>query len=410
MPIASLALVLALTQVPAPLPGTAAPAAPPPANATGALAWEQPLSGKPVAPPRVIALPGAPTLVLLALEGSIEARRADDGVLAWQRTDLNGAGLMDEPPVIVDGVPVLGWTGVAGGPTARLILLRATDGTTQLEAPVPARPLGPPAPVFFGTSGAPWWYVPVEGARAAVLLPDGSLREFAATPGEIHPPIFAFGTHALASVGEEHRVVAVGSPRWAGPRHVEPRTHRVMPPFLYAAGARNVQAWTCRARQSGGVRCRQRWRQVLGGTVTAPPLVTPEAVFVGSWDTHLYAFLPDNGHLAWRVQTGARIATPPLFWDDTHIAVLAEGDPLVQFYTIALGRPAGRVSGPPNDVFVAGIARAGDRLVVPALADPTFAPVLRAYDVTFKAPEKKEPAPKKPGEPPDPQVNPTGAR
>jgi hypothetical protein len=198
-------------------------------------------------------------------------------------------------------------------------------------------------------------------------------------------PLVTLDGRALALVGQPRDLISLAAPaRRPAARGLKPGTIAVAGGMLFAAGDRSVEAWRCRVRSTGAVSCRLQWRQKLGGAVTAPPLSTGDQVFVGSWDTHLYAFDRRSGHLLWRTRAGRRLAAPLLRWSD-FLAAAADGVALVQFFRADNGAPAGEIQGQENEIFISGVAREGDILVTPVLPFPSLRPALRAYRVDIAA-------------------------
>lgn len=397
------AVLLALAQAPA-VPTAAVPGAPPAAPAppapvaSGTLAWDVPLPARPVAAPRTVVLPGG-TVVVVALFDAIEARRPEDGAVLWALRGRSGYGLMDGDPVLVDGLPTLAWAGVGEDGLAQLVVFAATDGHALATWPLPAAPTGPPTPLFAPRAARPQWYVPLDTA-VAVIGADGALVERIDLGGPIDAPLFTIGDRVVAVVGAVPRLVTVAGKRVAAKTGPFPETRLLAGDRLYGADERSFAAYRCRTG-ARGVTCRERWRQWVGGAIKAPPVAVDGAIVVGSRDTNLYAFVRRNGHLLWRTRTGYRLGTPLVRWDKDTLATVAEASNRVLFFRAGTGQPAGAIEAPPSDVFVAGLARTGDVLVVPALAFPGFGPVLRGYTVTFAAPKAAPKTDGAPGAKPD---------
>ncbi len=370
---------------PAQEPGTPAPdPAPPKASVSGELVYTVPLASEPVDPPRLLALPAGGPLVLLPLQDTVEARRPGDGTPVWSRP-LAGAGLSHGPGGTRDA-PLLGWAGVtADGP--RLVLLAAADGRTVGELPLSRPPVGPPTP-----GPAATWSVPLEGARVAITLPDATqLSEYELrTP--IVPPLVAFGPVVLAVDADDRRFRTVTLPRHATARDVQPETILLDGNRLYVAGRRTFAAYECLKRVRGDVDCDQDWRQQVGGSIVAPPLLMDERLLVPSLDTHLYAFRAKNGHLAWRAKTGERLSFTPLAWGERLVALLPAAADGVLFVSFVDGSVVGRLPAREGDVMISGLVRSEDLLLVPVRVYPEFGPALQAWRVTAILPDPN-PAP-----------------
>jgi len=373
--------------VAAPAPG--GPLAMPTVETTDA--WQIELPGPPAGPVRAVGEDAAGALILVPLEGALEARRAGDGSLAWRRDGLGGAGLESDPlrdplptPAGLEPTPV-SWAGAGPGGAPQFLLLAPASGETLAAADLEAMPLGPPLAAFDPAPGEEaglgpiHWFVPLPGGRIARF--DRAARRTAtiATAGEISPPLARVAGRPVAVVGPESRAVRVGAlPRRDAPAGIDPATFAADDGVAVAARDRSIVAWRVRLTRRGALDCDRDWEQKLGAKVTAPPLVAGSLVLVPSWDTHLYAFEARSGHLVWRVRTGHRLTTTPLRWR-IFAVVQPETAPSVLFYDLVAGRPAGRIDTDPDEQFLAAPALAGDRLVAPTSRPPSKATTLRAW-------------------------------
>jgi hypothetical protein len=197
---------------------------------------------------------------------------------------------------------------------------------------------------------------------------------------------------ALAGIVESKgRLVQVA------PRVRPTRAERIVPGrleasgrWIYATSGRELVAYRCRLRRRDRLRCRERWVQTLASRATAPPSLEAGRVLVPSWDTFVYAFRPDNGHLLWRSTIRHRIAKPLLLWND-YAAAVAEGRSLIYFLRIRDGSRVGRIDAgveAESEVVTATPARSGDVLIAPVLSPPADEPVLKAWRVTIEGGER----------------------
>lgn len=371
------------------LPDSSQP--PPPPAVEAATAWEVELSETPVQPVRAISLEGGLDGLLVAYENAIEARRAVDGALVWRREGLGGAGLMSGPPVVIQGVATLGWSGVGADGQARFALLAVSDGSERSRTLLDTPPLGAPWPQSDGASAGPQWYVPLAGGVVLVIDPQGRGQErLIAGRGEISPPLIEIEGRVCAFVGPHRRLVALASVgRLEAPRLLSPVTAVAGRRRLFAAQAASVVAWHCRALTRRGLRCGTAWRQPTGAPVTAPPLVADDLLFVPSWDSFLYAFRQDNGHLLWRVATQGRLSATPLAWDEL-LAVAPQRSKAIGFYRARDGASAGQIDAGTDEVFLSAPGRIDDRLVIAVSSARADRPrMLRAYSLSRRSPPPK---------------------
>jgi outer membrane protein assembly factor BamB len=343
-----------------------------------------------VAPPRVLRSADGSPIVLLALENSVEARRADNGERLWSRSDLDGAGLSVADPVATPSGEGLGWAGAPSGAPPRLVVISPADGRTLFEAPLPAAPNGGPTPVATSAGATTTWVVPLADNRVFFIPISGEPKVLVSFGAPVTPPLVVLGGRVLALVGETRDLISLAAPaRRPAARGLERGTITVADSVIFAAGDRSAETWRCRLRSTGAVSCGRRWRQLLGGAVTAPPLSVGEKLFVGSWDTYLYAFDRRNGHLLWRTRAGLRLVAPLLEWTG-FVAAASDGVALVQFFRADDGASAGKVEGQENEIFISGVARAGELLVTSVLPFPSLRPALRAYRIEVPAPRQDQ--------------------
>jgi len=396
------ALVLAVVAATAafagpPAAGSADAATPPPLPSAGgsvsaptveaAEAWRVELEG--MAAGAVRALPaadrdgaagdGPAALFLVPVGGTLEARRASDGSLAWRREGLDGGGLESDPlPAAPEAAP-LAWAGVDGDGTARFALLSPASGATLASAGLEEPPVGAPLAMPPREEEGPRWYVPLPRGRIAVF--DGTAARVGTVEmqEEITPPLARVAGEVIAVLGPDRRAARIGSlPRRNAPRGLDPLTIAVSDGVAVAARERGVAAWRVRPLRRGTMRFGLDWEQHLGGKVSAAPLFAPPLVLVPCWDTFLYAFEARNGHLVWRTRAGHRLATTPLRWR-VFAALQPSTAPSIQFFDLVAGRPAGRIDAGEEEQVVAAPAIAGDLLVVATSRSPSKTAVLRGY-------------------------------
>jgi len=130
--------------------------------------------------------------------------------------------------------------------------------------------------------------------------------------------------------------------------------------------------------RSDRLRCHEDWSQPLGATVTAPPAVSGSRVFVGSWDTFLYAFDTDTGHLLWRQRVEFRLRTGLIVDSGSIVAGIREPAGL-RMFAADTGQPSGRIDLPRGEVLPHGPALAGGRLITGSIQALDGTAWLRAW-------------------------------
>ncbi|MFN7966433.1 MAG: PQQ-binding-like beta-propeller repeat protein [Acidobacteriota bacterium] len=355
----------------------------PPAAIEATTAWEVELPDTPSQAVRAVVLDGGISGLLVPYENAIEVRLALDGSLVWRREGLGAAGLMSGPPLLIGGVPTIGWSGADESGSAHFLLIAVNDGANRSETPLDSAPLGPPLPDSDGGSAGPQWYVPLAGGVVIVIDPAGRVEErLIASRAEISPPLVVVEGRICAFVGPHRRMVTLASlGQLESPRLLSPITAAAGSRRLFAAQANSLSAWHCRALSRGGLRCGSAWKQPTGAPVTAAPLVVDDLVFVPSWDSFLYAFRQVNGHLLWRVSTPGRLSATPLAWDEL-LAVAPQRSKAIGFYRNRDGASAGQIDAGNDEVFLSPPGRVDDRLVLAVSSPRADKPrTLRAYAV-----------------------------
>lgn len=352
--------------------------------------WSVPLPSPPRAGGLAFALPapaesdgGAAFAVVFALEDRVEARRADDGTLLWDMGQLGAAHLAllpaeDASPATLaiadDRTPAAG--------DGRLLVVDPATGAVTLEVSLGGDPAGAPRALAEAVGFA----VPLEDGSVLEIELAGARRRLAPTPPVVPPLLRLDGQLAAFTADEPPRVLPlfgarVPTGRWDA---LAAATATGEGMWIYAGtGGAEIIAARCRISGNLRLRCRERWEQALAGRVTAPPSIAGEWLFVPSWDSFVYAFDAENGHLRWRSPTGARVAKPLLVWDDALVAV-AEGGSTFTFLEQSTGAIAGRIEGKRLEIATVAPTRAGDVLVATLLTPPATAPVLRAWRVRFE--------------------------
>jgi outer membrane protein assembly factor BamB len=121
-----------------------------------------------------------------------------------------------------------------------------------------------------------------------------------------------------------------------------------------------------------------RWRFQTGGAIFADPARLNHTLFVGSWDTHLYAVDARTGVQRWRYRTGERVDYAPVVASDQELVFVGSPDGTVHAVDVATGRARWRVdavSSPAAAPVVAGDALlvvSGQFEVPPAIAGDTI--------------------------------------
>ncbi len=399
----AVALALALAAAAAVLAGRAAgaseatdPPPPRPAAAAGPVsaptveaseAWRVELDGMTTGAVR--ALPAADrdgtagsepaALFLVPVGDALEARRAADGSRAWRREGLAGSGLEAEPLPGAPATAPIAWAGMDGDGTARFALLSPANGATLASTALEEPPVGSPLTMPPREGDGPRWYVPLPRGRIAIF--DGAAARIGTVEmqQEITPPLVRVAGEVIAVLGAERRAARIGAlPRRNAPSHLDPATICATDRVAIAARERGVAAWRVRPLRRGTMRFGLDWEQDLGGKVSAAPLVAAPLVLVPCWDTFLYAFEMQSGHLVWRARAGHRLTTTPLRWRVFTVLQPATA-PSVLFFDLVEGRPAGRIDAGEEQQFVAAPAIAGDLLVAATSRSPSRTAVLRGY-------------------------------
>jgi hypothetical protein len=341
------------------------------------------LEAQPVEPVWEITLPAAPTAaplavasgerVLLALDGRLELRDAEDGGLVWSRVLPPGAfvSAAESPEQSAPGVAAWTWSkGTAGG----LEVVELARGGTRLEAELPQPPLGPALPP--ARAGEPW-LVPLPD-RIAVVGDDGRPRPGRELAGTVIPPLLRVAGQPVAAL-DDGRLQPLSLPtnrRTA--RNVEPGASVTWDGQLYAVRERTLRAWRCRVTRGERLRCSEDWSQRLGAAVTAPPAIAGELVVVGSWDTFLYAFDRDTGHLRWRRRVERRLRSRLLI-DGPLVAVAIRDPAQVRAFQLADGGNVLEIGLPPEEVLPFGPSAAGSHLLTTSVNALDERAVLRAW-------------------------------
>lgn len=357
--------------------------------------WQLPLPSPLAEAPRPLHLGGRPFL-LLAYPEALELRHAEDGSLVWRREDLGAGGLQREAPSLTAAGWVLGWAGREGESSPRLVVFDLRTGEDRAVLDLPQPPSGPPRPRP-RSDAFPRWDLPVGEEFIITIDSDGRLLTTARLAAPVAPRLFSLGGRLAAITGKEQRLVlpfSNGSKLRA--RGLEPETLTIDGNWIWGSSGRAFEAWRCRENRRGNLRCRRRWRQLLGGSVTASPTLTPTLVLVASWNTFLYAFQRENGHLLWRVGSGLRLPRSPRVAGK--MVLVVAGGREVQAYHIDSGGPAGRLPARPSEHFPLGLSVADGLFFVPAMTVPMGKMTLRAFRISAEpknASKKQEPA--KPG-------------
>lgn len=338
--------------------------------------WRIPLRSPLAEAPRPLVVDGD-SVLLLAYPEALELRRAGDGSLIWRRDDLGAAGLQREPPSLTRGGWVLGWAGMNADSAPRLVVFDLRSGENRALLELPRPPSGPPRPRP-RSDALPRWDLPLGEEFVATIDSDGRLLTTARLPAPLASPLLSLEGHLAAVAGKEQRLLlpfSSGSKLRA--RGLRPDTVAIDGSWLWGGNGRTFEAWRCRKNRRGNLRCRRRWRQLLGGSITAPPALTPTLVLVPSWNTFLYAFHRENGHLLWRAGSGLRLPRTPRV-SGSMVLVVAGGRE-VQAFHIDSGARAGRLPAGPAEHFPLGLSVADGLFFVPAITVPMGKMTLRAF-------------------------------
>lgn len=311
--------------------------------------------------------------LLVAMEGRLERRSADDGSVVWSRPLPPGAFVSLAREATRGGGAAIAWSWSRNGGGA-LEVARANDGATRFRADLPEPPSGPALPP---ANASEPWLVPLH-QRVAVVDREGRVRPGTAVERPIRPPLLRVAGHPVAVLadGSLHPLTLRASRRTA--RNVSADTAVTRSGAIYAVRERRLHAWRCRVSGSRRLRCYEDWTQPLGAAVTAPPVIVGERVIVGSWDTFLYAFDTDTGHLRWRRRVERRLQTQLLVSD--RLVVAAIRDPAqLRAFGVRDGNRAFDLQLPEGEVLPFGAARAGGRVITASVDVLDEQPLLRAW-------------------------------
>jgi hypothetical protein len=338
--------------------------------------WEIELPSEPVAPVSVVR--GGEDL-LVAMEGRLELRSVSDGAVRWSRKLPPGA--------------FVSVAGSAGGATARAVawtwsqgdegameLAGLASGATRWRATLPEPPVGPALPP--ASDGDPW-LVPLM-RRVAIVDGEGRVRPGRKVPDPIAPPLLRVAGHPAAVLNSGRLAPLTLRPSRRVPGQMAPETTAVRGGEVFSVSSRRLHAWRCRVTGSGRLRCYEDWSQPLGAAVTAPPVIAGDKVVVGSWDTFLYAFDVDTGHLRWRRRVERRLQTRLLLAD--RLLVVGLRDPArVDVFSLKDGAEVFGVRLPDGEVMSFGPSEAGGRLITVSVSALDDRPLLRAWPWTAAA-------------------------
>jgi hypothetical protein len=335
--------------------------------------WEVVLPAEPAAPVRTVH-DGRDLLVVM--NGRLELRSASDGSVTWAREIPPGAfvSLARSPDRATTRGVAWTWSrGSAGG----VEVVGLASGTTRLSAALPEPPVGPALPP--DSADAPW-LVPLRD-RVAIVDADGRVRPGRKVPEPIAPPLLRVAGHPAAVLQSGRLAPLTLRPSRRTPRHMAPDTTAVRGGEVFSVSARRLHAWRCRVTGSGRLRCYEDWSQPLGAAVTAPPVVARDRVVVGSWDTFLYAFDLDTGHLLWRRRVERRLQTR-LMRAGRLLAVGLRDPARVRVFALSDGAEVFDVRLPEGEVMPFGPSKASDRLITVSVSALDERPVLRAWPWT----------------------------
>jgi hypothetical protein len=222
---------------------------------------------------------------------------------------------------------------------AREIVVALDDGTVR---------------AFDAQSGEALWSTAAECPVSEAPLPLWPGRALVVCPsGELH------------AVGEELARSSFLLPVGEHPtRPVLDRFARRQRRRVVLVGSRDgrLRSLRCRVRR-GELRCRPRWSVRTGAWITAPPLITNRRIFLGSFDTGVYALARSNGHLRWKTLASHRLDLPPVRMGE-RLVVAPRTSGGLQVFRLADGAPGGHYQGEEGLDILAPPAIIKDRLAL----------------------------------------------
>ncbi|MCL6582617.1 MAG: PQQ-binding-like beta-propeller repeat protein [bacterium] len=242
------------------------------------------------------------TVYIGSLDGRLYALRGQDGSLKWSyRT---GYWIYGSPAVGADGTVYI------GGLDGRLYALRGQDGSLKWSYRAGDEIYGSPA---IGADGTVY-IGSLDGQLYALRGQDGSLKWSYRAGGGISssPAIGADGTVYIGSL--DGYLYAFGSPAGLGADSIWP-------------------CWRLNAQHTGqsllvGPKTPTlKWKCQIGGEVYSSPIVALDGtIYIGSYDSKIYALKPDGSGVKWSYQAGGQVrSTPAIASDGTIYAAAFDG-------------------------------------------------------------------------------------
>jgi len=220
--------------------------------------------------------------------------------------------------------------------------------------------------------------------RVAIVDDEGGVRPGRRVPDPIVPPLLRVAGHPAAVLDSGRLVPLTLRSSRRTPERMAPDTTAVRGGEVFSVSSRRLHAWRCRVTGSRRLRCYEDWSQPVGAAVTAPPVIAGDRVVIGSWDTFLYAFDVDTGHLLWRRRVERRLQTRLLRAD--RLLMVGLRDPArVSVFALNDGAEVFDVPLPEGEVMFLGPSKAGDRLITVSVSALDDRPLLRAWPWTAAA-------------------------
>ena len=239
------------------------------------------------------------TVYIGSLDGRLYALRGQDGSLKWSYRA--GDEIYGSPAIGADGTVYI------GSLDGRLYALRGQDGSLKWSyragGGISSSPaIGADGTVYIGS---------LDGRLYALRGQDGSLKWSYRAGGSISssPAIGADGTVYIGSL--DGHLYAFGSPTGLGADSIWP-------------------CWRLNAQHTGqsllvGPKTPAlKWKYQIGGEIYSSPIVALDGtIYIGSYDSKIYALKPDGSGVKWSYQAGGQVRSTPAIASDGTIYVAA---------------------------------------------------------------------------------------
>ncbi len=105
-----------------------------------------------------------------------------------------------------------------------------------------------------------------------------------------------------------------------------------------APGAETPMAGLDQWGDVGGAGIDTRWKYEVEDEIRASPIVYDNLLFIGSYDTNIWAITADSGQMRWKFATHGGIATTPAIDPESHMVIFGSDDGHVYSVDIRSGR------------------------------------------------------------------------